>query len=149
MKEENIMMTLDTLTRTIRSMDQGLAPGSETDLWGDYLEDCRQTFGACPWSDPYHYVDPEFAAHWLGRYAGRECAVEAIRQLPTTEPERSEIIADCPTLTEVDARYVAGVGGDLEAAEDEYIRRWSWELPEDGADERAITERSCSQRQEV
>jgi len=41
-------------------------------------------------------------------------------------------VEDCPCLPALDAELVALLGGDIESAEDEYIRCWSELLPVNG-----------------
>jgi hypothetical protein len=120
-------MTLGELTRKIRVIERILAPGSESELWGDYLEDVRRTCGVSLPDDADMEAPPALASYWLGAYAGTECADMAIRQLPTTEPERGDVIHAHHDLQRGDWEYILDLGAPLSVAYDAYRARWAAE----------------------
>ena len=69
-------MSLRDLTEEIQSEERILAPGSETALWGEYLECMRRELGVYPIDDTDQLdatiVPPEQVAWWRGAY--RACA---------------------------------------------------------------------------
>lgn len=63
---------LETITRVVRRCAQYAAPGSESVMWQDYVEDCRRVLGCAPWSEPSLEVPEDFAAYWQERAGGEE-----------------------------------------------------------------------------
>jgi len=66
--------TIGTLTEVIRSYESIHAPGSETELWGAYLEDtCKET-GYMAYNADHDDVPvgKEFARFWLRKYEALE-----------------------------------------------------------------------------
>jgi len=62
--------TLGELTDEIRRNEHDLAPGSETSLWGDYLEDMRVQCGVIPIGDYDRDLPlpPDAAEYWMDEY---------------------------------------------------------------------------------
>ena len=74
-------MTYDKLFSEIKELDSQHAPGSETTLWGDFLESARKTLGVDPLSPECHEdveVPTEFADHWFAEY-------NKLDETPTTD----------------------------------------------------------------
>ncbi len=62
-------MKLSELTAMIEDRERDQAPGSETVLWGLYVERMRQLTGHLPVGDyPDVEIDELEAAWWLGAY---------------------------------------------------------------------------------
>ena len=63
-------MKLTELTERILIRERELAPGSESELWGDYCEDMRKLTGHLPYADDIDGVDvpDDSAAWWLVEY---------------------------------------------------------------------------------
>lgn len=115
-------MRLDILTDRIRDYERTLAPGSETALWGEYVEQMRDQVGVSPLRDLDDYPDvPEDeAAWWIGAYRALEHGVDPatilwggddyagwVPPLPTAEAIRAWREAE--GLTQERAAALAGV----------------------------------------
>jgi len=76
--------TLKQLTDDIRTIDRTLAPGSETSLWGDYLEDMRVHTGALPLGefDGSLAVPVDVEWYWRARYQAIADAADFIEEFP-------------------------------------------------------------------
>lgn len=72
-KATALTISLRTLTDAVRDMERAQAPGSETILWGDYIERMRQVSGVLPIGDYDDAAVPRAEAMWwLGAYAAHE-----------------------------------------------------------------------------
>ena len=65
--------TLRRFTSGINVIEREQAPGSETDLWAEFCEWCRRTFGVLPYDDYEgdYDVQSEDRQWWLDLYANR------------------------------------------------------------------------------
>ena len=65
------MKTLRNLTDEIKALDTELAPGSETHLWGDYINRLSEVTGRDPLTDYDNDVPvPDAEADWWRRAYG-------------------------------------------------------------------------------
>lgn len=62
------MTTVARLTDEIRDIERMLAPGSETDLFGDYAYDVREWAEGGDWQASTVELPPLMVAGWLGAY---------------------------------------------------------------------------------
>ena len=93
MTTETATISLRALTDHVREDERRLAPGSETDLWGQYCERMREVTGVLP-TDDFEgdpQVTMEEAAWWLGAYTAANWRHETGSvegELPTDEDLR-------------------------------------------------------------
>jgi hypothetical protein len=60
-------MTLQELREIMETYNRDVAPGSECNAWGDFVEDCYDKLGCSPWDDnrQTEELDRDFAAYWV------------------------------------------------------------------------------------
>ena len=67
-------MTITTLNKLMRDYNRTVAPGSECDAWGDYVDDCCLMLKNTPWdlenSRPETTISPGFGSYWCDVAAG-------------------------------------------------------------------------------
>lgn len=132
-ESENPQVSVLTLTREIVAHERTLAPGSETLLWGEYIEEMRRigvdVLTIHQDEDPEPTVDAAEGAWWLGAYAAlltiQEATVGGEIATDADGVPLLDMSTDLPSDTDLSS-IADTVGIDVDRVRPLAVSGWLW-----------------------